>query len=697
MKRLKIYIVGAVACVCMLFCMSFMYVCQRCYAMETSEAMEEIDDKKSNCDIVFLLDVSGSMKFTDSNKVSIEIMKMMTDVCSEQGNQVGFVGYNDTVAYKYPLTDVSSSKKRNAMKKYMGKISFYGETDIGLGLKTAVSMLENRKNTNRTPIICMLSDGKTDLRKSHTGRTEKQSEKDVTSSIKVAQEQGIKIYTVGMSNRFNEIVDYLEVISKQTEAESYHATSPFELLEIVNGILGDYEQASLVNQETCLSTGKMEKYKLQLPNCSLEKYRVVLFSSAKIQDAGLLEQKNTSKIIGYSKYYTILEIDKPQGQEVTLYYKVSKGASVSINTQSVFFFEGVLQQEDSLSVGGLGKMKFFFMDAKTKENVSSEKEFQDLECKFYIQDEQEKTELSSKILQAGYELSLTPTKAGVYTIVVEYKGKWGSGSFVSKNFEILEKTIKAIDEMQVVLAVDSKKTFSLEELFDSKLKNEFVFSIMPSGNEKTVDCVLATIQDDVVEITGREVGDSKIAVIAESGTVKYQVTIDVQVKTFWKVYQNRIIAILLVSLIGFTILIYGIVYFRQKRKRNAALERKFQGFLLGYFNDLKSSNDIPMMEWDLRDFPGVGVTLNTLLKECNISDYFLGAERIWIYPGNEECITIVHNLNGSIFVGNKLIDKNTPMDIYHGDVIYVCFEENGAEVEIRYRNSGGIIYDRSYG
>ncbi|MCI9435521.1 MAG: hypothetical protein HFI86_09700 [Bacilli bacterium] len=97
-----------------------------------------------------------------------------------------------------------------------------------------------------------------------------------------------------------------------------------------------------------------------------------------------------------------------------------------------------------------------------------------------------------------------------------------------------------------------------------------------------------------------------------------------------------------------------------------------------------------MMAWRLENYPGVGVTLYTLLKEGKVKDYFLGAERIWIYPYNESKITIVHNLQGSIFLGNKLVEKNIPVHLCDGDVIYVCFEENGAEIELHYRNTGGL-------
>lgn len=201
------------------------------YAKELS--VQNDGNQEKNCDIVFVLDISGSMKKTDSNKISVEIMKMMTDICSLQNNRVGFVGYNDTIAYSYDLTNINNSQNKQALKKYMESVSFHGETDIGLGLKQAVSMLQNRKKQTNAPIICLLSDGETDLTNSNTGRTEEQSEQDVEDSIALAKENGIKVYTVGLNNNFSEVVDYLQVISKQTDGEAYVASSPFQLLELM--------------------------------------------------------------------------------------------------------------------------------------------------------------------------------------------------------------------------------------------------------------------------------------------------------------------------------------------------------------------------------------------------------------------------------------------------------------------------------
>lgn len=660
------------------------------YAKEVSVQNEGNQEK--NCDIVFVLDISGSMKKTDSNKISVEIMKMMTDICSLQNNRVGFVGYNDTIAYSYNLTNVKDSKNRKVLKGCMENVSFRGETDIGLGLKQAVTMLQNRPKKTNVPIICLLSDGETDLTNSSTGRTEEQSEQDVADSIAVAKENGIKVYTVGLNNNFSEVVDYLEVISKQTDGESYVASSPFQLLEIINGVVESYQGAVLKNQTTELADGTIQKYRFRLPDCSLSKYRIVLLSSSKIELSGVLEREASSKHMGDSNYYSIIEVNNPTEKEMTLYYKTKKGSSVSINTQCVYDFTGEFSMPEELNTKERVQISFSFVDGNNGKNISQTDEFKDVKCQFYVASADSKKEklLQSKQTKSGYEVEYEPQEEGKYYFIAKYEGSLGSGLFQSEYYEVHNQIPETIEKKNIELCVEHSKEFDLEKLFEHNIHKNYQYDIEGIDGKS----VRTSIDGNVLKIYGDKVGKQEVQVIAEMDTERYQIIFSVEVGTFWQIYQQRIIAIAIGSVISFTILVYTIAYFIQRMKKKKILNRKFGGSLTGYFIDVKSAHDIPRMEWDLWGYPGVGITLNTLLKEVDVDDYFLGAERIWLYPCEKDRITIVHSLYGSIFLGDKLIEKNKPVQIRDGDVVYICFEENGAEIELHYRNIGGDYNDQ---
>ena len=75
-----------------------------CHATENQYFMDQDHISNTQTDIIFLLDVSGSMKTTDPNKISLELIKLMIDVSAKNGNRVGFIGYNEKVAYQYILS-----------------------------------------------------------------------------------------------------------------------------------------------------------------------------------------------------------------------------------------------------------------------------------------------------------------------------------------------------------------------------------------------------------------------------------------------------------------------------------------------------------------------------------------------------------------------------------------------------------------
>lgn len=648
---------------------------------------EEVTD--NGCDIVFVLDISGSMKQTDANKISIEIIKMIIDVCSLSNNRVGFVAYNDTIAYSYDLTEIKSEKNSKKIKDYIGKVEFKGETDIGLGLKKAIKLLTNKLSSERQPVVCLLSDGKTDLKNSNTGRTEADSEKDVKTSISLAQKHNIPIYTVGLNNRFNEVVDYLEVIANQAQGKSYIASSPFQLLEIINEIIAKYQNSTLMNDSTVLSNGKIQKKEITIPNQYIDKYRVIILASSKIETAGIIETKKNKAKVKSSKYYSVIELNQPSKEEITVYYKTKKGASVSVNVQAICNFDGNFEFTKNIDLHQEQSIKFSFVDKETNKKITDEQIYKNLECELYIINEKSKEESSISYQKNadGLRTTFTPDETGTYTIKMQYHNNFGRGSYQSKSFQVTDVPSKDIGEIEVNMSRDSSKQYDLEKLFESKIDTDFSYSIEENTNSNTVK---ASITNNQLVLEAQEIGNRNISIIAQKNENKYRITLHIQVKTFWELYQEYIVGMAIASVIILTLLIYLIVYIINKRRQKKGLEREFSGYLIGYFIDIKSANDTHTMKWDLSKYPGVGITLNTLVNDAGIPDYFMGADRIWIYPKGKTEIEIVHSLEGSIFVGHRLMSRDVPTTIYNGEVVYVCFEENGAEIELHYRSAGGI-------
>lgn len=64
----------------------------------------------SRIDAVLVIDVSNSMKTSDSNKVGNEAMKMFIDMLSAQGDKVGIIAYTDKVQREKALLEIKSPR-----------------------------------------------------------------------------------------------------------------------------------------------------------------------------------------------------------------------------------------------------------------------------------------------------------------------------------------------------------------------------------------------------------------------------------------------------------------------------------------------------------------------------------------------------------------------------------------------------------
>lgn len=104
------------------------------------------------CQIVVALDVSGSMVTTDEDRLSIEMIQMMIDLSNVQ-DEIAVVAYNDFIVYESPLLSMDKKENKDKLKNDLEQIAFSGETDNGLGMKTAVDILAQNTNDSKN-LMC---------------------------------------------------------------------------------------------------------------------------------------------------------------------------------------------------------------------------------------------------------------------------------------------------------------------------------------------------------------------------------------------------------------------------------------------------------------------------------------------------------------------------------------------------------------
>lgn len=178
--------------------------------------------------VVFAVDVSGSMSYSDIKPTRLEAAKsMIGDFIDRQDDSVvvGIVAFSDTATLVQPPTH-----DHDALRDSLERLKPLAGTAVGSAISESLAAVNNYFGNADQPvpaIIVLLTDGQSN------------SGEPPLAAADEAAERGIKIYTVGIGTKFgNEPLDEgtLQEIAKATNGKYYRAGSEEELRDWVNRI-----------------------------------------------------------------------------------------------------------------------------------------------------------------------------------------------------------------------------------------------------------------------------------------------------------------------------------------------------------------------------------------------------------------------------------------------------------------------------
>lgn len=294
----------------------------------------------NDVDVVFLIDASRSMTKSDPDGLRLTAIKLFSDLCDLEKTRIGFVLFGDDVIYRQDLTAIDSESDRASIKATidgLGDVS--GSTDIGAGMKAAVDCLTSGSSANSDGrFIVFLSDGKTVIPKERTDRTLEDSEKDLNDAVRIAAENTIPIYTIGLNASNDVDEEELRKISAATFASDTHVTnSASELSQILSEIYAHHSGAGYETLHSYVSDGGYENINFKISDRSVVAANLVVMhedgvDDIKLYDASGNEVDLTSGNISvaYEKAYSRIKIYQPSTGEWMLSVKAPKAVSVEV-------------------------------------------------------------------------------------------------------------------------------------------------------------------------------------------------------------------------------------------------------------------------------------------------------------------------------------------------------------------------------
>ncbi len=186
------------------------------------------DRKDGETNIVIVIDISGSTGGGFAGAKAVDVEKAMAiDVTKQlsKKDKVGVVAFNTQA---YPVSELAYLFEKSDLEERIARLKDGGGTLIGAGLMGAINMLKYSKGSKN---IILISDGRT------------QASNAATEAAKLASNEGIKIYTVGVGDETNDatMLEYADL----TGGVYFRA----EGLQKINLLFGDVDETQQTDSD----------------------------------------------------------------------------------------------------------------------------------------------------------------------------------------------------------------------------------------------------------------------------------------------------------------------------------------------------------------------------------------------------------------------------------------------------------------
>lgn len=106
-----------------------------------------------------------------------------------------------------------------------------------------------------------------------------------------------------------------------------------------------------------------------------------------------------------------------------------------------------------------------------------------------------------------------------------------------------------------------------------------------------------------------------------------------------------------------------------------------------YITRTKSGYDIPPLYYNLFRLPaGKVLSLQEILKECEVSEEFPGAKDIYFKPGMNRSLILTNNSDCTIMKSREILMKNKSYQLALGAKVDISFEDEISELTLQYKD-----------
>lgn len=639
-----------------------------CQAQETAMVKEDLN-------IVFAVDHSGSMNEQDAGRVIPKVLQIFTDTMHGEHIKIGYLAYNDTILTRRMPTAVDLEEQRLLLKQTIAETENRGETDIGLGLKEACQLLDGCVGKK---MVVLISDGETDLARSHTGRTEQDSEQDIEEVIKRCQAEGTPIITVAFGKEYEGEEAVLREISEQTGGESYGADRPEELISILYDLFHTDFSYSVREITDSVYDGGSQYINCGMDGIAYDELTVLFFSDREIMEAGVISGGNRM-MSEREGHYAVVKLSEA-ADDLAISFETQQKQRMSVFLIGRRNITPVLEWEGDIRKNQETAFAIQFADEKGQQlssytGISWTAEFRNTADGLSVP-------LSLEPAETGLCGKAVFTEAGNYTLYLT------TGRNAEHTYEVSQITVCNTmpvslknDRIEMLTRSDAQ-TLDLKEYFADEDGDVLTYEIQ----ETSRDVVAATVEGQYLHITpvGRGTGD--IVILVSDGESSLAGRITVRVRSRPEVYPA--VPFLIVCLLLFAV-------FKLYRRKKTVItvpepaEEKNRCYFTGkvnvYFTLIPDGmEEIPPLTFMLHPIREGRIVVGDMLKNYAEISALLELDHMFLYPTENRKIIFYHNSRASVMIGNSIVCRKMQYALSYGSVVYVTAQDGSCEMEIHY-------------
>ncbi len=626
----------------------------------------------SGIDFMFVIDESASMKSADKQQNVQQALELFVDLSVGTENRLGYVLYNDEVVAAEPLAKIVTEKEKEMFLNQADTAQRGGNTDLGLGLAQAQSMLKESKSENKQVVI-LLNDGETFASSSEIGRTIEQSNQDIDAAVAYFQSALIPVYSISLNEGQISSNQTLESITSNTGGDAYTAYSAGELSGICFEIYGEFMKMPVQLIETVTTTNELQNFDIEVPNDSLSHFKIAIATNQPLEEVQL-SGPSDEVTIEKSQNYAVIDMENPLAGVCHLQIRGSNNDIVKIVTLGDYPFEARIDPlPGNLVNGSTVPINVYLWDLAKEEKVTDPALFKSLIGDLLVHDSLTNTDEHYTMDQQknyfSYDYPVNGAGELVFTAHISGANQESRSSFATATVGSVASSVETIKPIQLKQGMNSNE-YNLDELFLKEGKKPQSYQIV--SNEPTNEIL---IQDHqlVTEISkNNEVTVTVQATFSENDISQAEVT--VAKVPFWLYYwpfelATMVIIVLLISW-----------YFVTSGKR------RFHGRLEGYFLQTASSDEFPVQIWPSTHFKKRRkTTLQQLFDVTGVTVHLPESRQIYLMIAENNCLTFMHKTNCFVQLKKEVISSYTSVLIGNNDRLYITFEDGVTEIELRVR------------